>query len=164
MQCFADFEKKKPVLLKLDLKHIQLNVCAYMKPVGIYVSLFFNIHVVRVKLDPKEVTELQELFAWRGCWKHCNMSNWNSNKPNKLAHIYWQFREMKVLISTGHRPTSSQTEAVLMGWGWWKTLPKAYLVLPRREMPLKCWHLKQSLFQLRISLFCCPLTSLALPL
>lgn len=127
-------------------------------------SLFFNTHVVRVKLDPKEVTELQELFTWRGCWKHCNMSNWNSNKPNKLAHIYWQFREMKVLISTGHRPTSSQTEAVLMGWGWGKTLPKAYLVLPRHEMPLKCWRLKQSLFQLRISLFCCPLTSLALPL
>lgn len=89
--------------LKLDLKHTQLNVYVYIKPVYIKPSsLFFNIHVVTVKLDPKQVTDLQGLFAWKGCWKHCNLSNLNSNIPNKLAHIYWQFREMQ--SSWQHRP------------------------------------------------------------
>lgn len=62
MQYFAEFEKRKSVLLDLDLKHIKLIVNVSIKsPKDL--GLLFNTHVVRVKPDSQLVSELQESFA-----------------------------------------------------------------------------------------------------
>lgn len=69
-----------------------------------------------VKLEPKLVTELQELFAWNRFWKHCKLNNWNNNKPNKPARSLAiqgdaMFSAAQVLA------TWTQTEAALVGRG-----------------------------------------------